>query len=381
MMPTKDWYVQALENVDKRRCRTWRIKIACGEYADGRTRYATRKYSGTYSMACEEAERWFVEDSKRRAAEEGTERGWTVRAWAEHVNDTKLDVGQITKRTHDKNQHFINGMCLHIGDMDMTDVRPADLDRAYRKLRKGDTVSGKPWSGTTLFDCSVVFWGIFDQAVGEEIIARNPVSRSHRPKPDTKEKASLPMWRVAEFVDALDPTERHQLALIIAAEGGLRLGEVCALRWSDVGDGTMHIAHSLGTDGKLGKCKGKEVRDVPISPTLARALERAPRHGEWVCADVFGNQLGISPLSHWWRRHRGEYGLDGFTIHQLRHTFTTNMIEAGLDPKVTQQIVGHQSAMTTLNIYTHVRSERMVAAVDALDAAKRAALEEARSAG
>lgn len=374
------WSVQALEKCDKRRCRTWRLKIACGKYKDGRTKYATRKYSGTYSMACDEAERWYYEDKARRNRESGSGRGWSVWLWSNHVNDTKLEVGQIAAKTHAKNQTYINGVCLHIGDVDIADVRPSTLDMAFRLLKNGETVSGKPWSGTTLNGCSVFLWGVFEQAVREELIPKNPVASSHRPKADTKEKQSLPMWRVAELVESLDPSNRHQLAIAIAAEGGLRVGEICALRWSDVADGKMHVAHSLGTDGLMHKCKSKEVRDVPISPTLADILERAPRHGKWVCADAFGNQLGISPLGHWWRRHRAEYGLEGFTIHQLRHTFTTNMIEAGLDPKVTQRIVGHQSAMTTLNIYTHVRSERMTEAVEALDAAKRASLEESRSA-
>ncbi len=68
-------------------------------------------------------------------------------------------------------------------------------------------------------------------------------------------------------------------------------------------------------------------------------------------------------------------GLDGLTPHALRHTAASLAIAAGADVKVVQQMLGHKSATMTLDLYGHLFPDRLDTVADAMDAARRVALE------
>lgn len=99
-------------------------------------------------------------------------------------------------------------------------------------------------------------------------------------------------------------------AFLLALQTGCRAGEICGIRWEDVGDGFFKV------DGKTGK------RDVPAVPTTMRTIERMRGYDEEL---VFG--LKTQSLDAMFRKYRERAGLSGFTFHDSRHTAATRLAQ------------------------------------------------------
>lgn len=100
------------------------------------------------------------------------------------------------------------------------------------------------------------------------------------------------------------------MCALLALATGMRAGELCGLRWEHV-----HAAHV-----HLPTTKNGDVRDVPLSKTARRIIERMRGWDEHL---VFG--LKAQTLDAMWRKYRQRAGLGGFTFHDLRHTAATHM--------------------------------------------------------
>jgi integrase len=154
-----------------------------------------------------------------------------------------------------------------------------------------------------------------------------------------------PLKRSGDF-SVLSPVEVE--ALVRAADGeqdgaiftvaaftGLRLGELRALRWTDI-DFAKHLVHVRRsyTHGTEGTPKSGRVRSVPLAEQAARALERLSRRDRFTDPDdlVFVNELGAH-VSGWRLRNRFEAalaraGVPRLRFHDLRHTFGTLAVQA-----------------------------------------------------
>ena len=140
----------------------------------------------------------------------------------------------------------------------------------------------------------------------------------------------------------------------------------------------VHHAH----DGHTGKPREKtktlyRTRRIPISKSLRAAfgasLAYMEEHGiptgpedPIICNDV-GEWMKPGVSSQWWRRNRRALGFDGYTVHDMRHSFASKMARDEVNPKVLQRILGHGQFSTTMDIYVHVTNEQMREACDAAD--------------
>lgn len=79
-----------------------------------------------------------------------------------------------------------------------------------------------------------------------------------------------------------------------------------------------------------------------------------------------GTRVNPATLSTWWTNDRARFGLEGYTLHELRHTYLTLLAMNGVHPKVMQELAGHYSSQTTMDIYTHVNMDAKRDAVAAV---------------
>jgi integrase len=156
--------------------------------------------------------------------------------------------------------------------------------------------------------------------------------------------------------------DRQDAELVrVAAYAGLRLGELIALRWRDVhftGHAlTISRAMSAGVEGST---KSGRVRRVPLSDQAAAALDRLSRRDDFTAPDelVFCNALGRpldgSALRRRFKKARDEVKLRPLRLHDLRHTFGSNLAAAGVDLVTIQSVMGH-SALATTGRYLHAK--------------------------
>lgn len=160
-----------------------------------------------------------------------------------------------------------------------------------------------------------------------------------------------------------------ELGIIIALNTGLRIGELCALRWSDIdmANNIIHISHSVirvATDTAMSDRKTKliidspksehSIRDIPITTKLQHHLRAyAPFNNKnYILSD---STFFLSPRTFEYRFHKvlDEHNIDDFNFHMLRHTFATRCIECNVDIKTLSEIMGHSNVNITLNNYVH----------------------------
>ena len=373
------WKLTQLEDGPAKRCRKWKIAVRTAmRYPNGRLKWVYVRYSGSYSQAVAEAKRLaqgYADGSLSPA------RKWTFDEYAAHVDDAKLAAGAIDESTHEKCGYLRRDLSRHIGGMLVSELTPSQIESAIIACRNGDTPSGKPLSGTTLESVHGYGHGVMERAVSEGLATRNPFDLAVRPKSDTRERKALDVGTEVEFALSLDPRDRHHMAFLIMLEAGLRRGECCALRWSDVADGRLLVSKTLRDDGDDHPTKSRKARLVPISSALAEALGKRKEHqavrmrlhglaqvdSTRVLANDLGEPMLPSNLTRWWYRHRSDFGMDGWTPHEFRHTFCTNLAEADVHPKVMQQLMGHASERTSMQVYTHVHDAQLDAAISHLD--------------
>jgi integrase len=160
-------------------------------------------------------------------------------------------------------------------------------------------------------------------------------------------------------------TDHLQPIVLLALGTGLRRGELLALRWSDV-DSVGSWLTVRGTSAKTGR-----TRHVPLNTDVRAVLAR------WRPADatdddlVFPGPKGepMQDLKTAWLKVAKAARLKGFTFHDLRHTFASKLVQAGVDLNTTRELLGHSGIAMTLR-YAHLAPEHKAQAVAKLVTAK-----------
>lgn len=181
-----------------------------------------------------------------------------------------------------------------------------------------------------------------------------------------------------ELMDSRDPTA---IGILLSLFAGMRIGEVCGLRWCDVdpylrsvtvSQTVERIADLDATDGRRTKiiiCEPKtecSSRTIPLPQFLSEHIELfrgKPSH--YV---LTGSESPIEPCAfyHRYKSLMRGYGLESYSFHALRHTFATRCVEQGVDTKSLSEILGHANISTTLAFYVHPTLEQKRAQMEKL---------------
>lgn len=161
------------------------------------------------------------------------------------------------------------------------------------------------------------------------------------------------------------PTQQN-IGVLLALCTGMRIGEVCALKWEDV-DFTQKIITVRHTVGRIYNCELKtserihtspktknSCREIPISKQLLQSLKTVRKQSQ--SPYVVGTSIqSKEPRSYrdYFSRLLKRLNLPHLVFHGLRHTFATRCIESQCDYKTVSVILGHSNVATTLNLYVH----------------------------
>ena len=166
--------------------------------------------------------------------------------------------------------------------------------------------------------------------------------------------------------------DHEKLGVLICLYTGLRIGEICALRWGDVDlvGGVLHIRRTVqrirNLDWHEGCGQGRTkvifdapksrsgMRSIPLPGFLLELLRSQSRNAN--CYILTGQAEQFMEPRTFQNHYRGilqSAGVEYVNFHALRHTFATNCVNLGFDAKALSEILGHSSVSITLNTYVH----------------------------
>lgn len=196
--------------------------------------------------------------------------------------------------------------------------------------------------------------------------------------PTTSTSKEMEVLSVANHRKILNYIQSHftfmGLGIYISLSTGLRIGEICALKWSDINvtDGTITVSRTIEriyiiegekkhTELIINTPKTKNsCREIPMSKELLamiKPLKKVVNEDFYVLTN---DERPTEP-----RTYRNYYNglmvkldIPKLKYHGLRHSFATRCIEAGCDYKTVSVLLGHSNISTTLNLYVHPNMEQ-----------------------
>lgn len=282
-----------------------------------------------------------------------------------------------------------------IGDVMLSKLKTERIDKALSEaLRSGRRNGQGGLSPRTVHHMRRILIKALNQAVTWELLRSNPARATAPPKVERKPMLAYDAAQTAELLDAFRSTRMFPVVLL-AVMCGLRRGEIAALRWRHVelGDNLRRISVSESAeqtkDGVRYKPpKSGKARTVALSVGVvdelkahrARQAEEQLRLGvrvgpaSFVAAQVDGSPLQPRSLTHEWVRILGTTSLPRIRFHDLRHSHASQMLSAGVHPKVASERLGHSTIGITLDLYSHVMPGMQADAAEQVDALIRAAV-------
>lgn len=177
-----------------------------------------------------------------------------------------------------------------------------------------------------------------------------------------KEAATLDEQDVSRLIEYLsEDIDLIKFGILLALYTGMRIGEVCALKWTDVKENHIYVSKTLYRLSENGKThlyytdpkSSSSIRVIPIHQNLIPFIQQFRKTEGFILQKDNGKVIEPRLLQIKFKKIIHELNIEHATFHTLRHTFATRCIEVGFDVKTLSEILGHSDVKTTLNRYVH----------------------------
>jgi integrase len=227
------------------------------------------------------------------------------------------------------------------------------LAEEFRRVRKEQNPAIK--DATINRDLSVLrhilYW-----AVDEQLLLQNPLARM---KMARERRTRRQVLSVAEEQPLLTASKGHLRTMIIAAlDTGMRRGEITSQRWEDIDFSRQLVSVTRS------KTPEGESREIPLTERLLKLLLEI-RKESGLIVDYKGQPVRIVKRS--WATALKNAKLRHVRFHDLRHTFNTRLMEAGVLQEIRMALMGHSSGSKVHAIYTHIELPAKRKAIGSLE--------------
>lgn len=277
-----------------------------------------------------------------------------------------------------------------IGLSELQSLTSQQLQKFYNDKKEQD------YNPKTIRHMYVLINSALDKAMQIKLLNENVNRQTVIPK---KEEYTAKVLSAEEVKKILVNAKEDKLYPIIALEiyTGLRKGEIMALKWENISfdqeelhvEGNLcRVVKEINEDGS--KCyeykimepkTAKSKRVVPLLPGAIEALkmqQAMQAQDKEMYSEIYNDQglvfarcdgtfLSQRAFMDKYHAFLKRYGASDVRFHDLRHTFATLLLEAGEEPKAIQELLGHSTYSTTMDIYAHVTKKGKVNAIKRLD--------------
>lgn len=256
----------------------------------------------------------------------------------------------------------------NIGKIPLNKLTGTDLQQFYAKVKKSGRLIRVEQFGEGLSDrmvraCHACCRSALEKAVADGLIRVNPAIGCKLPPKKAKEMQVLTREELQRFLIQAKDEGYYELFLLELGTG-MRRGEILALQWDDldIKTGELYIKRQVyALNGELHVSTPKtksSVRTVVLPTSLINILSEYKKavDSKWIFPSPLDSTVTRNPSAV---RKRLQLileraGCKHVRFHDLRHTFATMALEHGMDIKTLSATIGHVSAATTLDIYSHI---------------------------
>ena len=371
-------------SISQRKDGTWTGRIYLGRDSNGK-----QKIKAVYGKSESEVKR-LIKEAKEKLIRYD-EVNLPKRTLSELLNDWLLTVKkyELKSSSFDRLEATINNnINPYIGYLQLSSIASQDIQEYINQL------TDKGYSYSTIKKAYNAIRASLKMATERDYIRKNPCVGIRLPKQIQKNKSNIEFFTNEEVEKIIASATyryktgkymyKHGYGIVLLLNTGMRVGELLALKWSnvDLKNRQIYICETRGQviDRSTDEVKyitadrstktQSSCRYVPINQKAQEALNYFKNLGynsPYVMANSDKSVVSYRNLHRALANILENNQINHGSIHTLRHTFATRLFRSGVDIKVISELLGHSDVSITYDIYTHVIQEQKKKAVDILD--------------
>lgn len=363
-----------------------------GHIVKRRSRYYAVIYEGTDPGSGKGRHRWYPAGESRREAErvladlvkrhhDGDYRAPDKISLGDYLVERWLPIKRSQLRQSTFNSYegnILNHVVPGIGAIQLQRLTPEDLDDFYARLLVEGKLNGE--GGGLSVKTVRYIHGILRKALADAhrkgSVQRNVADLADPPKLSSAPKPQIRAWNAEQLREFLTGIRDHELypAFYLAANTGMRRGEVLGIRWEDIDlrekrlsvrQAVLNVAYEVVVaDVKTATSR----RTVDLDPLTIAVLKQWKRHqreqrsalgirpkdDSLAFAKPDGTPIHPDSYSQYFDRLVKASDVPRIRPHDLRHTHATILLKAGVPAKVVSERLGHANVAFTMSVYQHV---------------------------
>ncbi len=336
---------------------------------EGRIYYEGRKYKSVYGRTYKEVYEKMIKLRCKMGFKDAKDYYFNTIAelWLEEKENTVKKSSVVAYRTKLKN-HILP----YFTDVFMSKVTNATLS-AFVAAKRAEGLSDKYISDMVIIIKSISVWAEENYSVKNSVKKFKTIHQIPKePKLLSKDEQTRLHKHLSEKSDGTS------VSLLTEMYTGLRIGELCALRWGDIDfeNDVIRVNKSIQRlpDSATGKTRvmvtstktSTSDRVIPISSFLKAKLKEAQKADN--CYLLSGSEKIVEPrtLTNRFKAVLSAAGVSDVNFHSLRHGFATRCIQKNVDIKTVSELLGHSSMNITMKTYIHSDMQRKRECVEQL---------------
>ncbi len=335
------------ENIYKRKDGRWEARYVKEIMADGRKKYGS-VYADNYKDVKAKQQQCLLHPTKVACNSMNLTVNVLINEWLDSIKN------QVKPNTYQKYESVCKNHILdELGSVLVKLISNYAIINFTNKLKE------KNLTAKSVNDILIVLGLVFKYAEEEYEIT---TPRIRYLKEEKKEMRVLSIDEQLQLSTYLNSNiDLYKFGVFLALYTGIRVGELCALKWEDITDNYIKINKTMTriksdngkTEIKIGTPKSDSSNRLIPTPQCLLPLINQFRNTGYVLSNDKLDYTEPRLMQIKFEKMISDCGLDRTNFHALRHTFATRCVEAGVDVKTLSEILGHSDVKTTLNRYVH----------------------------